>query len=120
MYAKGARVFVEFGPRSTLTRLGEQILAAKNDPTVRFVAVNAAPRKDPTRVDSDFLLRKASVELCMAGVGLKNFDPWSIPDPFVMAAKKKKRKTALRLSAATYVSKGTKKKEKSSSTMDGN
>ena len=110
MYAKGARVFVEFGPRSTLTRLGEQILAAKNDPTVRFVAVNAAPRKDPTRVDSDFLLRKASVELCMAGVGLKNFDPWSIPDPFVMAAKKKKRKTALRLSAATYVSKGTKKK----------
>ena len=105
MYARGARVFVEFGPRSTLTKLAEQILASKNDKSLRFIAVNST-----TKTDSDVLLRKAAVELCVAGVGLNNFDPWAVEDQYVAASANKKRKTQLRLSAATYVAKSTKTK----------
>ena len=105
MYARGARVFVEFGPRSTLTKLAEQILANKNDKSLRFIAVNST-----TKTDSDVLLRKAAVELCVAGVGLNNFDPWAVEDQYVAASANKKRKTQLRLSAATYVAKSTKTK----------
>ena len=104
MYAQGARVFVEFGPRNTLTKLTEQILKHHNDPDVRTIAVNSTSKQC-----SDVLLRKAAIELCVAGVALADFDPWAVDDPFVMDMKKK-RKTMLRLSAATYVSKGTKKK----------
>ena len=104
MYAQGARVFVEFGPRNTLTKLTEQILKHHNDPDVRTVAVNSTSKKC-----SDVLLRTAAMELCVAGVALADFDPWAVDDPFVMSTKKK-RKTMLRLSAATYVSKATKRR----------
>ena len=87
MYAQGARVFVEFGPRNTLTKLTEQILKHHNDPDVRTVAVNSTSKKC-----SDVLLRTAAMELCVAGVALADFDPWAVDDPFVMSTKKKRKR----------------------------
>merc|ERR1711871_612053 len=104
MYNDGARVFVEFGPRKTLTKLVGQILEGK--PDVVTIAVNPGKPGD----NSDLLMREAAAQMAVAGVTLDQFDPWGTPNPFRKKSQvKKKRKTSLRLSAATYVSKRTKK-----------
>jgi len=98
MHKAGAKVFVEFGPKQVLSKLVEEILKGED---VISVAVNASSSKD-----SDTQLREAAVKLAVAGVPLSNFDPWELRDPKTLVASKKKR-TTLRLSAATYVSKKT-------------
>ena len=104
MYNDGARVFVEFGPRRTLTKLVGQILEGK--PDVVTIAVNPGKPDD----DSDLQMREAAAQLAVAGVSLNNFDPWGLVNPFRKKKQvNKKRKTSLRLTAATYVSKRTKK-----------
>ena len=104
MYNDGARVFVEFGPRKTLTKLVGQILEGR--PDVVTIAVNPGKPGD----NSDLLMREAAAQMAVAGVTLDQFDPWGTPNPFRKKSQvKKKRKTSLRLSAATYVSKRTKK-----------
>nr|A0A1B3PEI6.1 RecName: Full=Polyunsaturated fatty acid synthase subunit A; Short=PUFAs-A [Thraustochytrium sp. ATCC 26185]AOG21004.1 polyunsaturated fatty acid synthase subunit A [Thraustochytrium sp. ATCC 26185] len=101
MHQAGARIFVEFGPKQVLSKLVSETL--KDDPSIVTVSVNPASGKD-----SDIQLRDAAVQLVVAGVNLQGFDKWDAPDATRMKAIKKKR-TTLRLSAATYVSDKTKK-----------
>jgi len=111
MYRDGARVFVEFGPKNTLTKLVQQILDGA--PDVVCIALNPSPNKP-----SDVQLREAAMQAAVAGVPFtKPFDPWSVRNPFKghggysgdVEADKKARasKTRMRLSASTYVSKKT-------------
>ena len=91
MYNDGARVFVEFGPRKTLTKLVGQILEGK--PDVVTIAVNPGKPGD----NSDLLMREAAAQMAVAGVTLDQFDPWGTPNPFRKKSQvKKKRKTSLR------------------------
>ena len=64
MYNDGARVFVEFGPRKTLTKLVGQILEGK--PDVVTIAVNPGKPGD----NSDLLMREAAAQMAVAGVTL--------------------------------------------------
>jgi len=71
IYAAGGYCFVEFGPRSVLTNLVKETLSGK--PHIA-VALNAHHRQD-----SDRCLRDAVVQLQVAGLPLKNLDPYQIP-----------------------------------------
>ncbi len=102
MHRDGARVFVEFGPRSTLTKLVSQILPAADDLCV--VAVN--PSKDKS---ADLQLREAAAQLAVYGVPLANFDPWGVPNPFLLTGKPAPKRPPMKLSAATFVAPRTKK-----------
>ena len=104
---RSARVFVEFGPRSNLTKFVEKILPASDDLCV--VSVN--PAKDKS---SDVLLREAAAQLAVFGVPLSNFDAWGEPNVYVLGAKPevppaKKAKGVLKLSAATFIASRTKR-----------
>ena len=107
MHRDGARVFVEFGPRSTLTKLVSHILPASND--LCIVAVN--PSKDKS---ADLQLREAAAQLAVFGVPLADFDPWGVPNPFKLgrpgvAQKPPARVPPMRLKASTFVAPRTKK-----------
>ena len=102
MHRDGARVFVEFGPRATLTKFVEKILGTGADDAL-YVAVNASKDKS-----SDVQLREAAVQLAVFGVPLDRFDPWGTPNPFLLgrtpgAPPAKKGRGVLKLSAATFV-----------------
>ena len=101
MHRDGARVFVEFGPRSTLTKFVEKILPAAADTIV--VSVNGSKDKS-----SDLQLREAAIQLAVFGVPITNFDPWGVPNAYKLGANPevpppKKSKGMLKLSAATFV-----------------
>ena len=66
MYAAGARVFVEFGPKSILTNLVKDILADKEH---FVVATNAKATKN-----SDLQIREAAVQLQVLGCELGAID----------------------------------------------
>ncbi|RUR83064.1 type I polyketide synthase [Chlorogloeopsis fritschii PCC 9212] len=70
IYAEGGYYFIEFGPKSILTNLVKDILAEKPHLTV---ALNGTQQKD-----SDRCLREAVVQLRVAGLPLKNPDPYQI------------------------------------------
>ncbi|MGJ3246535.1 MAG: beta-ketoacyl synthase N-terminal-like domain-containing protein [Elainellaceae cyanobacterium] len=96
IYADGGRCFVEIGPRSILTNLVKDILG---DRPHLCVALNASRQKD-----SDRQLREAVVKLRVAGVPLKDIDPYTLacplPDP-------QNKKLNIRLNGASYVSEKT-------------
>ncbi|NJM19777.1 MAG: acyltransferase domain-containing protein [Richelia sp. SM1_7_0] len=67
IYNKGGYCFVEFGPRSILTNLVHEILGSRPH---MAIALNGSRQKD-----SDCQLREAVVQLRVAGLPLRNFDP---------------------------------------------
>jgi len=108
MYAAGARIFVEFGPKGTLSQFVQKILGDSQDVVV--ISVNSSTEKS-----ADLQLRQAAVDLAVAGVPLTNFDPWGLPNPHLadpegVDAKElaKARKGMISMSAATYVAARTK------------
>ena len=78
MYADGVRIFVEFGPRSTLSKMASDILGARPHLTV------ALDQGQPER--SDAALIEAVVDLAVAGVALAN--PVTVPVAIDGPAKK--------------------------------
>jgi acyl transferase domain-containing protein len=74
MYNDGGRVFVEFGPKSTLGNLVKSILPHAD---VTVCSVNSS-----TTDDSDKQLRLLATQLSVVGVELENFDPWQVENPF--------------------------------------
>merc|ERR1711991_1117487 len=91
----GSRVFVEFGPKSTLNKLVKDILPEKN---VFVFSVN------PLKIEnSDKYLRFLGSQLCVMGSNMQNFDPWQVENPFEI--KTPESKQTLTLSATTYISK---------------
>lgn len=98
MHAAGARLFVEFGPGQSLTKMVTSTLTGK--PDVLAVAVNPSKSRCP-----DLQLREAAVAIAVAGVPLRDFDPWNLPRCAPQSSKPPG--ATLLLSAPTFVSKAT-------------
>jgi acyl transferase domain-containing protein/acyl carrier protein len=72
IYADGGSIFVEVGPKNVLTNLVNNILEGKPH---FAVALNPNAKKD-----SDRQYREAVTQLCVLGLGLQNYDPYSLPE----------------------------------------
>ncbi len=99
IYADGGYCFVEFGPRKILTNLVKDILG---DRPHMAIALNSSPRKD-----SDYCLREAVIQLRVAGITLKNLDPYQL-EPVQPAETKKGLN--IKLNGSNYVSEKTKQR----------
>ncbi|PKG43812.1 type I polyketide synthase, partial [Psychroflexus sp. MES1-P1E] len=97
MYAAGARVFVEFGPKSILTNLVKDILADKEH---FVVATNAKATKN-----SDLQIREAAVQLQVLGCELGAIDS----NARRVAAPLVQPKMAVKIAGNNYVSPATQK-----------
>ena len=98
MYAAGARLFVEVGPRNTLTNLVHDILDGREH---LAVAVN------PSRQgNSDRQFRSALVQLVVAGLPLHLDDPYARDMPPVQATRSP---ASVVINGANYVSDKTRK-----------
>jgi acyl transferase domain-containing protein len=97
MYAAGARVFVEFGPKSILTNLVKDILADKEH---FVVATNAKATKN-----SDLQIREAAVQLQVLGCELGAIDSNArrVAMPLLQS------KMAVKIAGNNYVSPATQK-----------
>src|SRR5579883_3432766 len=97
IYADGGYFFIEFGPRNILTNLVKDILGDKPH---LAVALNASRQKD-----SDRCLREAVVKLRVAGLPLKNLDPYQLD--YKTSEKQKNNALSIRLNSVNYVSEKT-------------
>jgi acyl transferase domain-containing protein len=95
IYKAGGRIFIEFGPKGTLTNLVSNILDGKDHHTI---AINASSKKD-----SDLLFRQAVVQMQVLGLPLSNIDPYKKE----IAPLPPKSKLTLQLSGNNHVSSGT-------------
>ncbi|WP_414621979.1 beta-ketoacyl synthase N-terminal-like domain-containing protein [Calothrix sp. CCY 0018] len=100
IYADGGYCFIEFGPRKILTNLVKDILG---DRPHMAIALNSSPRKD-----SDYCLREAVIQLRVAGITLKNLDPYQLVEPIKPAETKKGLN--IKLNGSNYVSEKTKQR----------
>jgi polyketide-type polyunsaturated fatty acid synthase PfaA len=92
IYASGGYFFIEFGPRDILTNLVKNILG--NRPHLA-VALNASRQKD-----SDWQLRRAVMQLRVAGLPLCDIDPYQTPE----RATPVKGKLNVKLNGSPYIS----------------
>jgi len=99
IYDAGGRVFVEFGPKNTLTKLVSNILG--DQPHIS-IAVNANPKKD-----ADVQLRQAVIQLAVAGISLSSIDPYEMEREDITL--RKKSPLSLSLGGHHYVSDKTQK-----------
>ncbi|MEM6752110.1 MAG: beta-ketoacyl synthase N-terminal-like domain-containing protein [Cyanobacteria bacterium P01_C01_bin.38] len=99
IYADGGYCFVEFGPRKILTNLVKDILG---DRPHMAIALNSSPRKD-----SDYCLREAVIQLRVAGITLKNLDPYQLVPQQPAETKKGLN---IKLNGSNYVSEKTKQR----------
>ncbi|MFT7072548.1 MAG: polyketide-type polyunsaturated fatty acid synthase PfaA [Patiriisocius sp.] len=97
MYAAGARVFVEFGPKSILTNLVKDILADKEH---FVVATNAKATKN-----SDLQIREAAIQLQVLGCQLGAIDSNARQESAPLA----QPKMAVKIAGNNYVSPTTQK-----------
>jgi|GEM_PF-280487 acyl transferase domain-containing protein/acyl carrier protein len=97
IYSSGGYCFVEFGPRSILTNLVKDILGDKPH---LAIATNSSSKKD-----SDRSLREVFVQLRVAGLPLKNLDPYQLEQKTPDA---KNQLLNVRLNGSNYVSEKTK------------
>ena len=100
IYADGGYCFIEFGPRKILTNLVKDILG---DRPHMVIALNSSPRKD-----SDYCFREAVIQLRVAGISLKNLDPYEIPK--VVKSTEAKKGLNIKLCGSNYVSEKTKQR----------
>jgi acyl transferase domain-containing protein len=98
MYEKGVRVFVEFGPKSVLTKLVGRILG---DKPFLAIATNAGPG-----VDSALAVRQAALQLRAAGLLKSPCDCFAAPDNTIRV---KKSPLTVKLTGANFVSEKTRK-----------
>ena len=105
MYKAGARLFVEFGPGKSIANMISRILSPKADFLV--ISVNPAPLRC-----SDIQIREAAIAMAVAGLPFKQqFDPWGLASSSTADQTERKR-TNLKLSAATFISPSTLEKRK--------
>ncbi|WP_299006127.1 type I polyketide synthase, partial [uncultured Shewanella sp.] len=104
MYHAGARVFVEFGPKSTLQKLVLETLADKKD---ECCVVSVNPKASfHHHQNSDQQLRQAAIEMAVAGITLETLDPYQAPT----RQPEKVTPMTIKLSATNYISQGTQNK----------
>ncbi len=98
IYGAGGYCFVEFGPRRILSNLVKDILG---DRPHLAIALNPSAQKD-----SDRSLREAVVQLRVAGLSLKNLDPYQLlPE---LPPEQKNKALIVRLNGTNYRSEKTK------------
>ena len=97
MYAAGARVFVEFGPKSILTNLVKDILVDKDH---FVIATNPNATKN-----SDLQIREAAIQLQVLGCVLGDIDINARKESAPLA----QSKMAVQIAGNNYVSPGTQK-----------
>jgi len=99
IHQDGGYLFVEFGPKGILSKLVANILEGKPH---EAVALNPSPKKS-----SDYQLRQAVVQLRVAGLMLRDIDPYGA----VRSNQEVKAKgpAAVKLTGANYVSEKTRK-----------
>ena len=97
IYAAGGSIFIEFGPKNVLTNLVNNILDGK--PHVA-IALNPNSKKD-----SDRLFREAVTQLCILGLELQNYDPYSLPEK--TQPEVKKSPISVKLNGGLYLSEKT-------------
>ncbi len=95
LYADGGYCFVEFGPKSVLTGLVNQILQDRP-----HLAIALNPKAEG---DSERQLREAVVKLRVAGLPLTDLEPQGSPKP----APAREKKMKIRLGGNNYVSQKT-------------
>ncbi|MGR6501601.1 SDR family NAD(P)-dependent oxidoreductase [Shewanella sp. Koi 1] len=100
MYAAGARVFVEFGPKNILQKLTENTLAAQLN-ELCLISINPNPK-----ADSDSQLRSAAVQLAVAGVTQGEIDPYQAE----LIAPATPSAMNIKLNATNYISPSTRNK----------
>ncbi|MDH1471125.1 type I polyketide synthase [Shewanella sp. GD03713] len=100
MYAAGARVFVEFGPKNILQKLTENTLAEQLQ-ELCLISINPNPK-----ADSDSQLRSAAVQLAVAGVTLGEIDPYQAE----LIAPATPSAMNIKLNATNYISPATRNK----------
>ncbi|MDG5901370.1 acyltransferase domain-containing protein, partial [Shewanella xiamenensis] len=100
MYAAGARVFVEFGPKNILQKLTENTLAEQLN-ELCLISINPNPK-----ADSDSQLRSAAVQLAVAGVKLGEIDPYQAE----LIAPATPSAMNIKLNATNYISPSTRNK----------
>ncbi|QDZ91680.1 SDR family NAD(P)-dependent oxidoreductase [Shewanella decolorationis] len=100
MYAAGARVFVEFGPKNILQKLTENTLAEQLN-ELCLISINPNPK-----ADSDSQLRSAAVQLAVAGVKLGEIDPYQAE----LIAPATPSAMNIKLNATNYISPSTRRK----------
>ncbi|MFB2660355.1 SDR family NAD(P)-dependent oxidoreductase [Shewanella mangrovisoli] len=100
MYAAGARVFVEFGPKNILQKLTENTLAEQLN-ELCLISINPNPK-----ADSDSQLRSAAVQLAVAGVKLGEIDPYQAE----LIAPATPSAMNIKLNATNYISPATRNK----------
>ncbi|MDT8447978.1 MAG: beta-ketoacyl synthase N-terminal-like domain-containing protein [bacterium] len=98
MYEAGARIFVEFGPQSILSKLTGNILNGKEHVCV---ALNASAKGS-----GDLQLRRAYAELKVLGLELGQLDPYALRKEPVLI---KPSPASVTLTGANYVSPQTRK-----------
>ncbi|MBD2605617.1 acyltransferase domain-containing protein [Scytonema hofmannii FACHB-248] len=98
IYAAGGYCFVEFGPRRILSNLVKDILG---DRPHLAIALNPSAQKD-----SDRSLREAVVQLRVAGLSLKNLDPYQLTPE--VPPEQKNKALIVRLNGTNYRSEKTK------------
>jgi polyketide-type polyunsaturated fatty acid synthase PfaA len=96
LYEKGARIFVEFGPKNVLTKLTENILQGKD---IDAVALNPNPKEESSRQ-----FREAYVRLQVLGLPLSKLDPHQRDYKSFVPTQSKAN---IRLNGGNYVSKAT-------------
>ncbi|HVN56486.1 MAG TPA: beta-ketoacyl synthase N-terminal-like domain-containing protein [Anaerolineaceae bacterium] len=99
IYAEGGSIFVEFGPKNVLTNLVKTILGNRSH---LAIALNANAKKD-----SDRQFRDAVLQLRVAGLTLKQVDPYGLPARLPKA--KKKGSINVTLNGGLYISEKTRK-----------
>jgi malonyl CoA-acyl carrier protein transacylase len=99
MYADGARIFVECGPKNVLSNLVKDIL--KEQP-YEVVTLNPNPKGD-----SDAQFRQAVLQLRVLGFELGNIDPYRA---YVKQKEKKASKVAVQLNGGLYTTAATRAK----------
>ena len=99
MYADGARVFVECGPKNVLSNLVKDIL---KDQPHEVVTLNPNPKGD-----SDAQFRQAVLQLRVLGFELGNIDPYRA---YVEQKEKKASKVAVQLNGGLYTTAATRAK----------
>ncbi len=108
MYHAGARIFVEFGPKSTLQKL---ILDTLNDKQDELCVVSINPKASFNhQQNSDQQLRQAALEIAVAGVTLTTLDPYQA----ATRLPEKLTPMTIKLSATNHISQVTKNKMVSS------
>ena len=97
LYQAGARIFIEFGPKSILTNLVKSTLKDKG---ITAIAINANAKKD-----SDLQLRQAVIQMQVLGLPISHIDPYKKE----LAPLPPKSKLTVQLSGNNYVSPATQK-----------